>query len=108
MSITSASICAAAEQLHGLVGFNAKTGHYIVRFSEDSFGMDVPDTSITPVSEFVWSPLEGDLMSLSRARLQLLLDQSIDDRLNIGEALRVYMRRQDLPEITAQRSLRPA
>jgi hypothetical protein len=108
MSITSASICAAAEQLHGLVGFNGKTGQYIVRFSEDSFGMDVPDSSIVPVSEFVWSPLEGNLMSLSRARLQLLLDQRIDDRLNIGEALRVYMRREDLPEITAQRSLRPA
>lgn len=108
MSITSTSICAAAEQLHGLVGFNAKTGQHIVRFSEDSFGMDVPDNSIMPVSEFVWSPIEGSLMSLSRARLQLLLDQRIDDRLNIGEALRVYMRREDLPEITAQRSLRPA
>ena len=108
MSITSASICAAAEQLQGLVGFNAKTGQYIVRFSEDSFGMDVPDDSILPTCEFVWSPLEGGLMSLSRARLQLLLEQRIDERLHIDDALRVYMRRQDLPEITAQRSLRPA
>jgi hypothetical protein len=48
MSITSASICAAADLLQGLVGFNAKTGRYIVRFSEDSFGLDVLEQSITP------------------------------------------------------------
>jgi hypothetical protein len=108
MSITSASICAAAEQLQGLVGFHAKAGHYIVRFSEDAFGMDVPDDSIVPISEFVWSPLADGSMRLSRARLQLLLDLRLDERLHIDEALRVYMLRQDLPEITAQRSVRSA
>ena len=36
MSITSASICEAADQLQGFVGFNARTGQHIVRFSEDS------------------------------------------------------------------------
>ncbi|RJG13980.1 DUF2025 family protein [Pseudomonas cavernicola] len=103
MSITSASICEAAECLKGFVGFNAKTGRHIVRFSEDSFGLDVPEASITPTCEFVWRPLEGELMTLKREHIQLLLDQNIDDRLNITEPLRVYMRRQDLPEISAQR-----
>jgi hypothetical protein len=42
-------------------------------------------------------------MNLDRARLQLLLEQNIDDRLNISEPLRVYMRRTDLPEISAER-----
>lgn len=107
MSITSALICEAADQLRGFVGFNGKTGHYIVRFSEDSFGLDVADTSITPTCEFVWRPFEGELMNLSRERIQLLLEQNIDDRLNITEPLRVYMRRHDLPEITAQRALLP-
>ena len=103
MSITSTSICAAADQLTGFVGFNSKTSQYIVRFSEDSFGMDVPDATITPASEFVWCVQQGDLMTLKRERLQLLLDQHIDDRLHISEALHVYMRRHDLPEIVAQR-----
>ncbi|HHX6915176.1 TPA: DUF2025 family protein, partial [Pseudomonas aeruginosa] len=52
MSITSTDICQAADALKGFVGFNRKTGRYIVRFSEDSFGMDVADDSITPTSEF--------------------------------------------------------
>ncbi|MDT4862102.1 hypothetical protein FQZ97_967370 [compost metagenome] len=106
MSITSASICEAADQLHGFVGFNAKTGQHIVRFSEDSFGLDVLEDSITPTCEFVWRAEADELMTLQRERIQLLLDQRIDDRLNIGEPLRVYMRRQDLPEITAERRLR--
>ena len=38
MRITSQLICQAADQLKGFVGLNRKTGHYIVRFSEDSFG----------------------------------------------------------------------
>jgi hypothetical protein len=103
MSITSTTICEAAEQLQGLVGFNSKTGHYIVRFSEDSFGLDIEETSITPTSEFVWRALEGAMMSLDRSRLKLLLEQNIDDRLNISEPLRVYVRRTDLPEISAER-----
>ena len=36
-------ICAAADQLQGFVGFNLKTGQHIVRFSEDSFGLDVAE-----------------------------------------------------------------
>lgn len=105
MSITSATICQAADQLQGLVGFNAKTGQYLVRFSEDSFGKDVPDDRIEPACEFVWEPDEGGLMRLSRARLQLLLEQNVDDRLSLGEALRLYLRRTDLPEIRAERRL---
>lgn len=108
MSITSASICEAADRLQGFVGFNAKTGQHLVRFSEDSFGLDVPEQSITPTCEFVWQAAAGELMTLRRERIQLLLDQRIDDRLNIGEPLRVYMRRQDLPEISAERRLRQA
>ena len=103
MSTTSISICAAADQLQGFVGFNAKTGRYIVRFSEDSFGLDVLAQCFTPTCEFVWRSVEADLMHLDRARLQLLLEQNIDDRLNISEPLRVYMRRADLPQISAQR-----
>ncbi|MBB6342009.1 hypothetical protein HNP49_002177 [Pseudomonas fluvialis] len=106
MSITSATICAAADQLQGLVGYNAKTGQYIVRFSEDSFGKDVPDDRIVPACEFVWKPLLGNLMTLSRERLQLLIEQNVDDRLQISEPLRLYLRRQDLPEIKAERYLR--
>lgn len=106
MSITSATICAAADQLQGLVGYNAKTGQYIVRFSEDSFGKDVPDDRIVPACEFVWKPLLGNLMTLSRERLQLLIEQNVDDRLQISEPLRLYLRRQDLPEIQAERYLR--
>ena len=103
MSITSATICAAADQLQGLVGYNAKTSQYIVRFSEDSFGKDVPDDRIVPACEFVWKPLLGNLMTLSRERLGLLLDQRIDERLNITEPLRLYLKRHDLPEIIAER-----
>ncbi len=105
MNITSASICAAADDLKGFVGFNSKTGQHLVRFSEDSFGLDVVESSITPSCEFVWVQLEGDLMTLSRDRLQLLLNQNIDDRLNLAPALHVYMRRRDMPEIQAQRRL---
>lgn len=105
MSITSASICAAADALQGFVGFNEKTGQHLVRFSEDSFGLDVPGESITPASEFVWMPLPGGVMRLCRERLQLLVAQNIDDRLHLGEALHVYLRRSDLPEISAQRRM---
>ncbi len=105
MSITSTDICQAADALKGFVGFNRKTGRYIVRFSEDSFGMDVADDSITPTSEFVWSSVRDDVMRLGREQLQILLEQNINERLNIGEPLLVYLRRQDLPEITAQRQL---
>jgi hypothetical protein len=104
MTIKSADICAAVEQLKGLVGFNRKTQQHIVRFSEDSFGMDVDEASITTASEFVWSAVAGEVMTLKRERLQILLDQHVDDRLQISPALRLYMQRQDLPEIVAQRS----
>lgn len=103
MSITSSSICAAADALQGLVGYNTRNQQHIVRFSEDSFGLDVAEDSIQPCAEFVWQPLEGALMTLSRARLGLLLEQRIDERLNISEPLRVYLRRSDLPEIIAER-----
>lgn len=106
MGTTSSTICAAAEALQGLVGYNAKQQQHIVRFSEDSFGLDVTQESIQPCSEFVWQPLKGALMTLSRARLGLLLDLRIDERLNISEPLRVYLHRSDLPEIIAER--RPA
>jgi len=102
MPITSELICQAADQLKGFVGFNRKTGQYIVRFSEDAFGMDVADDAIFPACEFVWLPT-ADAMSLSRERIQLLLDQNIDDRINISEPLRVYQRRVDIPEIVALR-----
>ncbi len=105
MNITSASICAAADDLKGFVGFNTKTGQHLVRFSEDSFGLDVLESSITPTCEFVWVQVEGELMTLSRDCIQLLLDQNIDDRLNLAPALHVYMRRRDMPEIQAQRRL---
>ena len=103
MSITSSTICAAADALQGLVGLNGKNGLHIVRFSEDSFGLDVAEESIQPCAEFVWQPLQGTLMTLSRKRLGLLLEQRIDDRLNITEPLRVYLHRSDLPEIIAER-----
>lgn len=103
MSLTSADICNAADALMGFVGFNRKLGKYIVRFSEDSFGMDVPDDSITPAAEFVWTVKSGSLMTLSRECLQILLEQNINDRLNLGDALLVYLRRTDLPEISAER-----
>lgn len=105
MRITSELICQAADQLKGFVGFNRKTGRHIVRFSEDSFGMDVADDAIIPTSEFVWQPADGQAMTLKRELIQLLLDQNIDDRINITEPLRVYMRREDVPQITALRSL---
>ena len=74
--------------------------------SEDSFGKDVPDDRIVPACEFVWKPLLGNLMTLSRERLKLLIEQNVDDRLQISEPLRLYLRRQDLPEIQAERYLR--
>ncbi len=107
MSTTSASICEAADRLKGFVGYHAKTGRYRVRFSEDSFGMDVDEASIAPTCEFVWRPLDAGTMTLARARIQVLLDQRIDEQLDLTEPLRVYMRRQDLPEIVAQRLPRP-
>jgi len=103
MRTTSQLICQAADLLNGFVGFNRKTGQHIVRFSEDSFGMDVADDNITPTSEFVWQAGGADTMTLKRELIQLLLDQNIDDRLNITEPLRVYMQRQDVPEISAVR-----
>ncbi|HBS78446.1 MAG: DUF2025 domain-containing protein [Pseudomonas sp.] len=103
MSITSVDICRAVDCLQGFVGFNGKTGQHIVRFSEDSFGMDVADSSITPASEFVWQTIDNQLMTLKRELIQLLLDQNINDRLAITEPLLAYMRRNDLPEIQAQR-----
>jgi hypothetical protein len=103
MSITSFDICRAADCLQCFVGFNGKTGQHIVRFSEDSFGMDVADSSITPASEFVWQIIDNQLMTLKRELIQLLLDQNINDRLAITEPLLAYMRRNDLPEIQAQR-----
>jgi hypothetical protein len=105
MRITSLLICQAADQLKGFVGLNRKTGRYIVRFSEDAFGMDVADDGIIPTNEFVWAPGPEQTMTLKRELIQLLLDQNIDDRINITEPLRVYMNRRDLPQITAVRSL---
>ncbi|SDG47398.1 Protein of unknown function [Pseudomonas thivervalensis] len=105
MRTTSTFICQAADQLKGFVGLNRKTGQYIVRFSEDAFGMDVADDGIIPTSEFVWAPASDGTMALSRERIQLLLDQNIDDRINLTEPLRVYMARNDLPEILAVRQL---
>jgi hypothetical protein len=106
MTIKSADICAAVEQLNGLVGFNRKTNQYLVRFSEDAFGMDVAEASITPASEFVWCAVAGELMTLKRERLQILFDQHVNDRLHISEPLLVYMHRQELPEIIARRCRR--
>ncbi|SEC28765.1 Protein of unknown function [Pseudomonas mohnii] len=103
MRITSQLICQAADQLKGFVGLNRKTGRYIVRFSEDAFGMDVADDGIIPASEFVWAPGHEQTMTLKRELIQLLLDQNIDDRINITEPLRVYMQRQEVPEILAVR-----
>jgi len=105
MRTTSTFICQAADQLKGFVGLNRKTGQYIVRFSEDAFGMDVADDGIIPTSEFVWAPAAQGTMILKRERIQLLLDQNIDDRINLTEPLRVYMARSDLPEIMAVRQL---
>lgn len=106
MHTTSQDICAAADQLTGFVGFNHKLGKHIVRFSEDAFGMDVADQSITPSHEFVWRAQGGEVMTLSREALDILLAQNVDERLNIAEPLRVYLRRRELPEITAQRRLK--
>ncbi|MCE0461837.1 MULTISPECIES: DUF2025 family protein [Pseudomonas] len=105
MRTTSTFICQAADQLKGFVGLNRKTGQYIVRFSEDAFGMDVADDGIIPASEFVWTQAADGTMALRRERIQLLLDQNIDDRINLTEPLRVYMARSDLPEILAVRRL---
>lgn len=106
MATTSTTICNAAEQLKGFVGYNHKTGQHLVRFSEDAFGLDVEAATITPANEFVWLPVDDRLMVLKRGLLQILLDQHIDDRLNISPALHLYMRRDDLPEITAHRQLK--
>jgi len=103
MSITSAQICQAADQLQGFVGYNAKTEQYLLRFSEDSFGLDVPADTITPTCEYVWHADDGELMRLDRQRLAWLQEQRIDDRVNLSEPLRVYLRRSDLPEIRAER-----
>ena len=105
MRITSQLICQAADDLKGFVGLNRKTGQYIVRFSEDSFGMDVADDGIIPTSEFVWAPATEQTMTLNRELIQLLLDQHIDERINITEPLRVYMQKVEVPEIVAVRSL---
>ncbi|NHX00657.1 DUF2025 family protein [Pseudomonas koreensis] len=105
MRITSQLICQAADDLKGFVGLNRKTGQYIVRFSEDSFGMDVADDGIIPVNEFVWAPASETTMTLKRELIQLLLDQNIDERINISEPLRVYMSKVEVPEIVAVRSL---
>ncbi|MDT3313249.1 DUF2025 family protein [Pseudomonas sp. rhizo66] len=105
MRITSQLICQAADDLKGFVGLNRKTGQYIVRFSEDSFGMDVADDGIVPVNEFVWVPATAQTMTLKRELIQLLLDQNIDERINITEPLRVYMSKVEVPEIVAVRSL---
>jgi hypothetical protein len=105
MRITSQLICQAADELKGFVGLNRKTGHYLVRFSEDAFGMDVADDGIIPSSEFVWVPGPEGFMTLKREMIQLLLDQNIDDRINITEPLRVYMTRREVPEILAARRL---
>ncbi|MGY2376702.1 DUF2025 family protein [Pseudomonas sp. SDO524_S393] len=105
MRITSELICQAADQLQGFVGLNRKTGQYLVRFSEDAFGMDVADDGIIPTTEFVWLPAAGQAMTLSRERIQLLLDQNIDERIHITEPLCVYMRRVEIPQIVALRRL---
>jgi hypothetical protein len=105
MRITSQLICQAADDLKGFVGLNRKTGQYIVRFSEDSFGTDVADDGIIPTSEFVWAPATEQTMTLKRELIQLLLDQHIDERINITEPLRVYMQKVEVPEIVAVRSL---
>jgi hypothetical protein len=105
MRITSQLICQAADQLKGFVGLNRKTGRYIVRFSEDAFGMDVADDGIIAASEFVWATDPEQTMTLKRELIQLLLDQNIDERINITEPLRVYMQRREVPEISAVRSL---
>ncbi len=105
MHITSQLICQAADDLKGFVGLNRKTGQYIVRFSEDSFGMDVADDGIIPTREFVWAPASPQTMTLKRELIQLLLNQNVDDRLNITEPLRVYMHKREVPEIVAMRSL---
>ncbi|HSC83859.1 MAG TPA: DUF2025 family protein [Pseudomonas sp.] len=107
MAITSTSICAAADALQGFVGFNGKTGQHIVRFSEDSFGLDVAAESIVPTCEFVWVAITGEVMRLCRDRLQLLVGQNIDERLNIGEPLHIYLNRTDLPPIKAMRRALP-
>lgn len=106
MTITSQDICNAAEELNGFVGFHARRASHIVRFSEDAFGMDVADDSIIACREFVWRAESGQRMVLCRERLNLLVAQHVDDRLNIGEPLRLYMKRTDLPEIVAERNLR--
>jgi len=108
MSLTSNDICNAAERLKGFVGFNRKTGKYLVRFSEDSFGLDVAEDSIIPTCEFVWAAHNDTFMVLSRECLQILQSQNINERLALGDELLTYLRRTDLPEIRAQRCLKQA
>lgn len=108
MSITSAQICQAADDLQGFVGYNNRTSQHLLRFSEDSFGLDVPAESIIPTSEYVWSADQDGLMRLDRQRLSWLQNLRIDDRVNFSEPLRVYLRRSDLPEIRAERQRLPA
>jgi hypothetical protein len=105
MRITSQLICQSADRLEGFVGLNRKTGYYLVRFSEDAFGMDVADEGIIPAREFVWAPGPEQTMTLKRELIQLLLDQNVDERINISEPLRVYMQRRQVPEISAMRRL---
>lgn len=100
---TSTEICQAAAALRGFVGFNIKTGQMLLRFSEDSFGLDVPPGTIVPTDEFVWRLESDGLSRLDRARLSWLQGQRIDERLGFSQALHLYLRRADLPEITAQR-----
>lgn len=103
MSLTSTQICLAADQLQGFVGFNAKTRQHLLRFSEDSFGLDVAADSITPACEYVWCATDERLMRLDRQRLAWLQEQHVDERVKFSEPLRIYLRRSDLPEIRAER-----
>jgi hypothetical protein len=44
-------------------------------------------------------------MTLKRERIQILLDQHVNDLLHISEPLLTYMRHQEQAEIVAQRFL---
>ena len=55
------------------------------------------------IRDSVWAVDDGALMRLDRQRLAWLQEQRIDDRVNLSEPLRVYLRRSDLPEIRAER-----
>jgi len=75
------------------------------RYNPARCGRGVAEEATPPPAEFVWQPVDEQAMTLSRERIQLLLDQNIDDRINITEPLRVYMRRVEIPQISAVRSL---